>query len=278
MDAAAPQAQPVSLPDGRTLTLQFIDQAIAEHRLQAAAELLNRAMARPGGAADRELQLRTAELLLASGLLPDAERAFQALLPEADVAARARTGLAISLINRGEAGQARILLQEAVAMAPDLARAWSALAVLADRAHNWSEAEGHYDNALRVAPDDAGIWNNRGYSRLLQQDFAGAEADFQQALQLQPKLTEAQTNLRLARALQGQYLRSFANSRAQNLGQDLNTVGFAAMLRGDHALAESYFYRAMEADPAYQDRAAANLAYLKAVRENNNQSAGMERR
>ncbi len=256
----SPAAASPVLPDGATLTLEFIDRALAEGRLKSAADLLTRARHRYDGP---ELRLREAELLLASGMRSEADMAFRALEAEPDVAARAKTGRAIGLIRNGETTLAQELLITATTLDPSLARGWSALAVLADRKQDWKLAETNYAKALAAAPRDASVYNNRGYSRLLQRRPAEAEADFVKALELQPGLASAETNLRLARGLQGHYTEAFAGSTREKLGRDLNTVGYAALLRGDLKLAESYFSRALELDPQYQGTAAANLAYLK---------------
>lgn len=261
--AAPPPPAPV---DGASLTFEFIDKALAEGRLKSAADLITRARFRYDGA---ELRLREAELLLASGLRTEADMAFRTLEADNDLAARAKTGRAIGLIRAGESDIARELLVTATTIDPSLARAWSALAVLADRKQDWKLAESQYEKALAAAPRDASIYNNRGYSRLLQQRAAEAETDFVKALELQPGLTSAETNLRLARGLQGHYTEAFAGSSREQLGRDLNTVGYAALLRGDYSLAESYFSRALELDPQYRETAAANLAYLKQLSAGN---------
>lgn len=260
----APVAVPATLPDGSTLTLEFIDKALADGRLKAAADLITRARARYDGP---ELRLRESELLLASGLRTEAEMGFRTLEAEPALAARAKTGRAIGLLRAGETTLAQELLTTATTIDPSLARAWSALAVLADWRQDWKAAEAFYAKAVAAAPQDASIYNNRGYSRLLQRKAAEAETDFVKALELQPGLASAETNLRLARGLQGHYTEAFAGSTRDKLGRDLNTVGYAALLRGDLKLAESYFSRALELDPQYQGTAAANLAYLKQLSE-----------
>lgn len=250
----------VASTDGAALTLEFIDKALADERLKSAADLIARARFRYDGP---ELSIREAELLLASGLRTEAEMAFRALEAEPALAARAKTGRAIGLLRSGETALAQELLTTATTLDPSLARAWSALAVMADRKQDWKLAEAHYAKAVAAAPLDGSVYNNRGYSRLLQGRPAEAEADFVKALGLQPKLQSAETNLRLARGLQGHYTEAFSGSTREQLGRDLNTVGYAALLRGDLKLAESYFSRALDLDPQYQGTAAANLAYIR---------------
>ncbi|WP_199555112.1 tetratricopeptide repeat protein [Sandaracinobacteroides hominis] len=244
------------------LTLGFIDSAIAERRLKSAVELIRAAEARNPGP---ELELRKAELLLAAGALDEAQTAFQKLEADAAVAARAKVGRSIALLNAGHPNQADTLLAEALALDPSMVRGWSARGVLADRRGDWKSAEASYAQGLAADPKSATLLNNRGYSRLLQGRNPEAEADFMAALAIQPGMEAAATNLRLARGLQGRYAEAFDGATREDLARDLNTVGVAAMLRGDHRLAESYFSRAIEMNTKFDKTATANLAYLKHV-------------
>jgi Flp pilus assembly protein TadD len=258
--AAAPMPAPPALaPEA----LDFIDTAIAEGRLASAQEQLSRARARSDAPA---LQLREAELLLASGALPQAIIVFDRLAADPALAAAALTGRGIAELRAGRLDAADASLAAALAAGPVAARALSARGVIADRRRDWAAAERHYGAALALAPQSAMLFNNRGYSRLLQGRHADAEADFQRAMQLAPALATARTNLRFARALQGRYGEAFAQSSREALPADLNTVGFAAMVRGDLALAESYFARALDIDRSWNRAAAANLAWLQAQR------------
>jgi Flp pilus assembly protein TadD len=157
------------------------------------------------------------------------------------------------------------LLEAAVARDPLLARAWSARGVLADRRRDWAAADRFYTEALKANPGSADIRNNRGYSRLLQGRHAEAEADLAEAVKLDPALKAAATNLTLAKAMQGRYAEAFTSSDRDALARDLNTVGVAAMLRGDSRVAQSYFARAIEMNGKFDRTAAANLAYLRAI-------------
>ena len=156
-----------------------------------------------------------------------------------------------------------IALEAALAQDPKLVRAATARGVAADRQRDWARADTAYAQALASDPRSAAARNNHGYSLLLRGRLADAEAEFAAALAIDPKLATAQTNLRLARAMQGRYREAFTNSSRESLAADLNTVGFAAMARGDFAMAETYFQRAMERNPHFDHVAWANLQYLQ---------------
>ena len=275
---AAPAGDTTTLgaqaPDAQALTLEFIDKAIADGRFKGAGELILRARARFAGP---ELSLREAELMLAAGAVADAAKAFQQLEADPVVGARALAGRGIAAIRAEQDAAAEQLLAAAVARDPSLARAWSARGVLADRRREWAAAERFYTEALKANPGSADVLNNRGYSRLLQGRYADAEADLDQAVKLDRALKAAVTNLTLAKAMQGRYAEAFSGADREALARDLNTVGVAAMLRGDTRVAQGYFTRAIEMNGRFDKTAAANLAYLKAIDPSLETDAKVER-
>ena len=254
-DAAAAQVQPTAPPGPEALAM--LDAAIADGRLDNARALIAPMWA--SGAPN--VQLRAAELALAGGSLPEAAEAFTGLM-DGPLAALARQGLGITCLREGKENEARPLLEQAVAADPGLARAWNALGVLADKARDWPAADLAYGKAVAAAPQDAGIVANRGWSQLLRGRHEAAERDLVAALKLQPALKKARTNLALARAMQGRYQEAFLLSDKTSLATDLNTVGYAAMMRGDLVVAEAYFNRALSLNPQFDRAAWAKLQYL----------------
>jgi Flp pilus assembly protein TadD len=254
-DEAAGPMLPAPPPSASALAM--LDAAIAEGRLDAARELI----APMWASGTPDVLLRGAELALAGGSLPEAAEAFTGLLG-GPLAATAQQGLGITRLREGKDGEARPLLEQAVTADPGLARAWNALGVLADKARDWPAADIAYGKAIAAAPQDAGIMANRGWSRLLRGHHQAAELDLIAALKLDPKLKVARTNLALARAMQGRYQEAFLTSDKASLATDLNTVGYAAMMRGDLAVAEAYFNRALSLNPQFDRAAWANLQYL----------------
>jgi Tfp pilus assembly protein PilF len=242
--------------------LAIIDTALAEGRFDAAAEVLQRTLPlRPGP----ELQLRVAELALARGALAEAATGFADLAADPAVAATAQQGLGITQLQQGNLVAARAALDAALAADAGLLRAWNARAVVADRSRDFVAADAAYARALALDPRAAMVRANQGYSLLLRGRHADAEAALVAALAIDSGLAPAATNLRLARAMQGRYRDAFAGSTRAGLAADLNTVGFAAMARGDYAVAEAYLNRALALNPRFDPVAFANLAYLKSI-------------
>ncbi|WP_205599552.1 tetratricopeptide repeat protein, partial [Sandarakinorhabdus rubra] len=212
-----------------------------------------------------DVALRNAELALASGSLPEAAEGFSGLL-DGPLAAAARQGLGITRLRQGRAAEAKAELEQAVAMDAGLARAWNALGVMADKARDWPAADAAYGKAIAAAPADANMVANRGWSMLLRGHPVAAEQDLSRALAMNPALATARTNLALARAMQGRYEEAFQLSSKKTLASDLNTVGYAAMVRGDLAVAEAYFNRALSLNPQFDRAAWANLQYLATLK------------
>lgn len=254
---SAPVPTEPTTPNGY---VERIDASIQAGSLDVARDLLVRAT---GHVPTPRLALERAEYALASGLLDVAAAEFTALGPDATVAARADQGLGLARLRLNDNDAAIVALDRAVAKDPSLIRAWIARGVAADRARDWAEADIAYARALGLDQNSATALTNRGYSRLLRGQFAEAATDLQQAIAIDPKLEVARTNLRLARAMAGDYKSAFVGSNKADLARDLNTVGFAAMARGDYGIAESYFTRAMQISPQFDRTAWANLEYLK---------------
>ncbi len=258
--AAPGVAITVPTPEQRLATLAAIDASIKDGRLAAAGDIIARARQIES---TPQLQLRSAELALATGDLAGAATQFTDLVGQAEVAAAAQQGLGIARLRQGNVAAATIAIDAALAADASLARAWNARGVMADQRRDWATADKAYGQAIALDPQSAHALTNRGYSLMLRGHYAEAEADLAAAVKRDPKLTIAQTDLRFARAMQGRYQDAFAGSTRENLANDLNTVGFAAMARGDRETAETYFERAMSLSTRFDHVAWANLQYLK---------------
>lgn len=249
--AVAPVAPPTPA------ALAMLDAAIASGRLADARALI----APMWASSSPDVALRGAELALAGGSLPEAVDGFTGLT-DGPLAALAWQGLGITRLKMGDTTAAAAALDKAVALDVGLARAWNARGVLADRQRDWATADTAYAKAIAAAPGDAAMLANRGWSMLLRGHHVAAERDLERALAMAPANRVMRTNLALARAMQGRYQDAFRHSDRANLAVDLNSVGYAAMARGDLAVAEAYFNRALSLNPQFDRAAWANLQYL----------------
>lgn len=246
-------------PSGPAVDLfSRFDAALAAGDLVLAADL----SARLDGDSAQQ-RLARGELALATGATEAARADFHGLTDHPQWASRALQGEGLARMQLGDA-EAESELKAAVDRDPALKRAWIGLGALADRRRDFAAAEADYAKAIALDPDDAVVWNDRGYSRILQGRFPEAVADLTKAVSLDGKLAAARGNLRLAQAFVGDETAVLADVDAKTLPAALNTLGFAALRRGEWAKAESYFARAQEASPRYDQVIADNLAYARA--------------
>ncbi|MFN7175796.1 MAG: hypothetical protein ACK4MX_02785 [Thermaurantiacus sp.] len=240
--------------------LGFIDAAIAEGRDAQAQQLLENARALAGD--PPELRVRAAELQMVAD--PQAARAALSALLDTEVKAYAHVLLAHIALSEGNAALAATEADRAIAIDGANARAWMVRGVAADRERDWKMAAHSHDTAVSLAPDSASARNNRGYSRLLRKQYADAQADLEVAAALSPDSPRIRRNLQLAIALQGRYAEALGKGRPEERARDYNLLGFAAMARGDDAIAAAYFSRARDAGGEASAIADANLAALAA--------------
>ncbi len=186
-----------------------------------------------------------------------------AALPEKRPAAL--QGAGIALLQLGRPDEAVAKLQEATAADASLWRAFNALGRIYDSRHDWAAAEPAYRSAIAASPKQAILFNNLGMSYLMQHRFDEAIAQFREAVALDPSLKVATTNIRMAYALQGRYVEALAGVPEKELPDELNNVGYAAMLRGEYDVARAYLSRAIEISPAYHRQASANLEQLEGL-------------
>jgi Flp pilus assembly protein TadD len=213
--------------------------------------------------------LGEAEILLSDydAALEHSRKAAELAGERPDLVARARqnAGIALLLTNRPE--QAERELEAAVELDPMSWRAWSALGRARDARRAWAEAGTAYERALALAPDEATVLNNFGMSKLSAGDHEGAAALFVRALEASPDLAAAETNLRLALALDGRYEEALAGVGAVETPDVLNNAGYAALLRGDYVKARALFLQAIDASPDFYEPAWSNLQFLNSLEE-----------
>jgi len=184
-----------------------------------------------------------------------------------DVEARARHNMGIVLLLTDRPGEAKQELETAVALDPASWRAWSALGRAYDAHRAWEEARAAHERALALAPHEGAVLNNFGMSRLSAGDQGEAAALFVRALEASPDLAAAETNLRLALALDGRYDEALAGVDAEEMPNALNNAGYAALLRGDYEQARSLLLRAIDASPDFYEPASSNLRFLRSLEQ-----------
>ena len=246
-------------------TILLAERAIKEGRYDDAEVLLERVLYTYPD--DPRGLLAAAELRLAQGDAPEAMPIFAKVLEDPTLKAQADQGYGITLLLIGDADLAANHLREAVAADPTLWRAWNALGAYYDDKEDWAKASESYRHALEIEPKKAYVQNNYGFSLFMQDRLDESIEALQTAFRLDPDSDQIKTNLRLAYARKGQYVRALSGTNENEKARNLNNVGYIALLRGDYDQAEAYFLRAMEADVRYNETAARNLDYLNTLRE-----------
>ena len=176
--------------------------------------------------------------------------------------ARVSQGLGLIALQQDQLGVARGHLQASVDGDPSLWRAWIGLGRLHARAGERNSARVAYAQAEASAPDLGTVMNDIGMSYLLERQPEDAVRYFERALVVDPGLEVARGNLRIARAVGGDYEMAISGAPMDELADTLNNVGYIAVVNGDFEVADRLLRRALELSPTYHEAAAANLNLL----------------
>jgi Flp pilus assembly protein TadD len=114
----------------------------------------------------------------------------------------------------GKPAEARLAYERVLKAAPDHARAHHRLAIIADNARQFSEAEQHYLAVLRREPQNSDVLSDLGYSYQLQKRDDDSERVLREALTYNPKHRKALYNLGVLQANRGQYNEALASFQA----------------------------------------------------------------
>lgn len=111
----------------------------------------------------------------------------------------------------------------------------------------------------QLAPSRGAPMNNLGMSYLRQERFADAINAFSSALDREPALGVASLNLRIAHAVEGDYSLALAGATDAEHAIILNSVGAAALARGETETARWLFQEALASSPVFYANAYSNL-------------------
>lgn len=137
------------------------------------------------------------------------------------------------------------------------------LAVLYDRAGDFSKASIEYDALLKANPKDADLLNDLGYSYYCRGDWANAEAHLTKAVQLDSNHKRAWVNLGLALAQQSKWDESYqAFCKAVRPADAHCNIAFILGAQGRIEEAKAQYREALKLDPGMQ-LAQAGLAHLE---------------
>jgi len=179
-----------------------------------------------------------------------------------DVQALAWLGL--SALRSGQLTVAAAYLQQVAAIDPFQWQALNGLGVIADAEGRSADAQFYFRQGLAVIPGHPKLTANLGWSKVLSGELQEAEVLLQDALKTAPDVLATRSNLAFCIALQGRY--DQARQMYTTLYGEataLNNVGYAALLRGEREVAETYLQQAISSRPSFYAKAAENLALIE---------------
>ena len=152
----------------------------------------------------------------------EAEQSFRRALAMAPDLAEAWSNLGLMLEARHEDAAAEASYRQALALRPHLAETQVNLGGLLARHKRFDEAEAAYAQALRLDPHRPGTWSNLGVLYASQRLDDEAEACFERALAMAPTLPRARFNLGVMRLRQGRLEEGWAGLEARDWYAGLN--------------------------------------------------------
>ncbi|MEM7059410.1 MAG: tetratricopeptide repeat protein [Pseudomonadota bacterium] len=248
-------------------------QALASGDLTVAKTAFGAALRKDPSDAQAALGLAEAHLALQE--MQAARQIFQAVADKApELSARVNQGLGLIALRSGRADQAVGLLGKSVQQDDSLWRAWLGLGQAHDRLKQSSAARRAFAAAERVAPARAPVLNDLGMSYVSQKQPERALEFFERALAMDPGYEIARGNIRIAKAMNGQYEEAISGAPSTQMPDVLNNVGYIAILNKDFDVADRYLRRAIDLSAVYHKAAVANLDLLARMAD----SAGSPRK
>lgn len=212
---------------------------------------------------DPRAVLGLAESHLARGDHKRAKQLLDQIKSGNDVpSARLDQAMGIVALRSDQPDRARRLFERSVDADASLWRAWIGLGRVHLMTGRNDDARSAFVMAEQTAPQSASAQNDVGMAHLRLENTRTAIEHFERALQIDPAHSLAKANLRIVRAMQGDYRSAVLGVTPDRQHHAYNNVGYAALMRGEYDLADRYLRRAIELSPTHHRIAAANLELL----------------
>lgn len=251
---------------------------IMQGRLSEALESLERAAELEPGSAS--IRMKKAKVLTGMGRDDDATREFEEsfkLTPHREDLVRG-----LSLQRMGNIREAEKIYRDVLLKDPSNVDALRLLAGVAMRAKQWGDAEMLLERALELAPDYFQGWMDIGMARQEQDKTDGAIEAYRRAIRLGPSKPNAYTSAGTMLAMMGahdesmEYLQKAIAIDKGNFGA-LSGMGHVLKTIGDQEEAIAYYRRCVEHNPDHGETWW-SLANLKTFRFTDDDIAVMEKR
>jgi tetratricopeptide (TPR) repeat protein len=201
------------------------------HQLELAIDLISRQEARLGG--DSGFLAAASLVHVDGGDMRLAQRLSERALAAGTRPLEAVVSGATFYLSEGDAGQARAMFDEAVAINPRDGRSWFGLGVASLLAGDFTRGAEQLTRALEFIPEHIGSWHALGWCQLFAGHIELAEAAFRQALALDRNFGDTHGALAVVAALKHEPQTAQASvDRALGLDPDGLAARYAQMILG----------------------------------------------
>ena len=159
--------------------------------------------------------------------------------------------------------EAELVFQDVLEVNAYSLDALNGLGVLHDMGGRHGTAQGYFNLAIGIDKRSAKLTNNLGYSYYLAGNYLEAEARFLDSVNYDSNYERAWSNLALMYSKTGR-LREADTAFRKIVPEHkaANNIGYIGLLRGDTALAQEQFTRAINKSPDYYEMANRNLQLI----------------
>ena len=186
-----------------------------------------------------------------------AVRAFQEVLSDEPLNARAWSYLGMSQAHLGRAAEAESALSRAIALAPQNAEAWFHLGVARSLRSEWPEAASAYRHAVALVPEDLVAWHRLGVALAESGEEDAASAAFERALVLSRETGERPLEEQLRSTETGDaHLTEVGEKETAREARSWIDLALSLLSLGEEEEAVAAYERAYTLDP---ERAAKSL-------------------
>ncbi|NDV49080.1 MULTISPECIES: lipopolysaccharide assembly protein LapB [Roseobacteraceae] len=209
-----------------------------------------------------DFQRGLAKSLIRAKRYPEATSAWTQVVAHEGSSNEDRVSLADALIRNNNWERAEQVL-DGIPPTHESFQRYRLEAMIADSHQEWQKADSFYEVASGLTTKPASVLNNWGYSKLSRGDYADAEKLFADAIRQDPKLFTAKNNLVLSRGAQGNYALPVMQMTQVERAELLQTLGLAAVKRGDVEIGKGLLRDALETHPQHFEAAARALDALE---------------
>ena len=239
---------------------QLIANAIRNGRLVQAESMLAIRKARLTDPSDPEQEILLAELALAKRQDSLAFNNFQKHADNSEFACRAKEGMGVVLVRRGEFKPAARLLGQVTSDCSGHGNAWHHLGIALSVLKKWEGARYAFNRALAESHQDRGaILNNIGQLHMDQGNVEKALKFFKAARNTEPENNRFQNNVDIAGATIGVRPQRLSRDSASRWAERLNNSATAAIDAGFDALGKQLLAELLVEAPQTPRQALAKL-------------------